>query len=94
MHHWSAVSHKVVTVEYYDAISKEQTLEAAKNMCCFLQMEQFGDEVLAATCDDLNRALAEGKGLDELLHNCNYAIMLKMTTFATEAEAEEAAEMY
>lgn len=54
-------------------------------------MEQFGDEVLAATCDDLNRALAEGNGLDELLQDCNY---VKMTTFATEAETEEAAKMY
>ena len=79
---------QVVTMEYYDAISKEQTLEAGKEYVLFLQMEQFGDEVLAATCDDLNRALAEGNGLDELLHNCSYAIILKMSTFATEAEAE------
>lgn len=73
-----------------DKIYKRREVSYDETYC----MEQFGDEVLAATCDDLNRALAEGKGLDELLQDCNYAIMLKMTTFATEAETEEAAKMY
>ena len=82
------------TAEYYDAISKKQTLEAGREYTLFLQLEQFDDGIPVITCDELNGGMEVGKSCSDAVKDCEYITVLKLQCFATEAEAEEAAKMY
>lgn len=82
------------TAESYDAIDKKQKLEAGREYILFIQEEQLNNGIHEITCDGLNGGMKAGKTYSDALKDCEYITVLKMSTFATEAEAEEAAKMY
>lgn len=82
---------KAAQSELFDTISSSKNtktkLEAGKSYILALWMESFGEGIDAQIrCKDFLQ-----KDYQETLRDCNYAIVLRLDTYATEIEAEEAA---